>query len=90
MAEGEAVTNDFAVALRRSDPPGGGAAMDIAERHRRQIHRWFYPCAYDVHVRLGDMYVADPRFTATYDGVEPGLAAYIRDAIRANAVRGAG
>ena len=31
------------------------------------------------------MYVTDPRFTATYDAAEPGLARYVRDAIVANA-----
>jgi DNA-binding transcriptional MerR regulator len=30
---------------------------------------------------LGDMYVDDPRFTATYDKIAPGLAAYYRDAM---------
>ena len=33
------------------------------------------------------MYIADPRFTKTYDDLEPGLAAYVRDAIHANADR---
>lgn len=33
------------------------------------------------------MHVADPRFTANCDEQEPGLAAYIRDAITANAER---
>ena len=32
-------------------------------------------------------YVADERFTATYDSVEPGLAQYVHDAIHANAAR---
>jgi hypothetical protein len=38
-----------------------------------------------MHRALGEMYVADPRFTVTYEKVEPGLAAYVRDAIAANA-----
>ena len=33
------------------------------------------------------MYVADERFTKTYDQVKPGLAAYLREAIHANADR---
>ena len=33
------------------------------------------------------MYVADPRFGQTYDALTPGLAAYVRDAIHANADR---
>jgi hypothetical protein len=35
------------------------------------------------------MYVADPRFTKTYEDQEPGLAQYVRDAIHANADRAA-
>jgi hypothetical protein len=61
--------------------------MDLAEEHRQQIHRRFYDCGYDMHRGLADMYVADPRFTATYDAVRPGLAQYLRDAIHANADR---
>jgi hypothetical protein len=33
---------------------------------------------------LGEMYVADPRFATNYENLEPGLAAYVRDAIAAN------
>ena len=33
------------------------------------------------------MYVADPRFTKTYEDIAPGLAQYVRDAIHANADR---
>ena len=62
-------------------------AMDAAESHRQHISRWFYDCTYDIHVGLGEMYVADPRFEATYEAIEPGMAAYLRDAIRANAGR---
>jgi hypothetical protein len=36
------------------------------------------------------MYIADPRFTATYEKIVPGLAQYLHDAIKANAAaRGA-
>ncbi len=61
--------------------------MDAAEAHRQQITRWFYDCSHEIHRGLGDMYVQDPRFTATYEGTAPGLAAYVRDAIHANAAR---
>ena len=61
--------------------------MNLAEEHRLHISRWFYDCGYDIHRGLGEMYVADPRFAAYYDGVAPGLAIYLRDAILANADR---
>ena len=64
--------------------------MDAAERHRRHIDDRFYDLTPEFHRTLGDMYVADPRFTATYDDQEPGLAQYVRDAIHANADRSSG
>ena len=38
-----------------------------------------------MHTGLAEMYVADPRFTATYEKIAPGLAQYLHDAIQANA-----
>ena len=87
MREGDAVTTDFAAAMREGVAATSERAMDVAERHRLHIDRWFYPCSYEVQVGLGEMYVADARFNATYEAVEPGLASYIRAAITANAGR---
>jgi hypothetical protein len=61
--------------------------MDAAEAHRAQIERWFYDVGYPMHRGLADMYLADPRFTKTYDDREAGLAQYVHDAIHANADR---
>ncbi|MFD8947939.1 MerR family transcriptional regulator [Streptomyces xanthophaeus] len=63
------------------------AAMDLAEEHRGWISGNHYDCSYEMHTCLGEMYVADERFTAQYDALRPGLAAFLRDAITANAVR---
>jgi hypothetical protein len=41
-----------------------------------------------MHRSLGEMYVADPRFTATYDKVKVGLAQFICDATRIADERG--
>lgn len=62
-------------------------AMDVAEEARLMIDGWFYPCSKEMHVNLGEMYIADPRFTAFYDKRREGLALWFRDAIRANAAR---
>ncbi len=86
-AEGEQVNAAFVAAKRSGQPATSEAAMDAAEEHRRQIDTWFYDTGYDMHRCLGDMYIADPRFTRTYDDLEPGLAQYVRDAIHANADR---
>jgi DNA-binding transcriptional MerR regulator len=85
--EGEAIARDFASLFAAGEAAGGAAAMNVAERHRSHIDRWFYPVSYDVHTGLGEMYVADPRFTAYWEKYASGLAVYVREAIAANAAR---
>lgn len=88
-AEGEAVENALSDAFRRGLPPDSDEAMNAAERHRLHVNRWFYDCPPAFHRNLGDMYVSDPGYVETYDesfGL-PGLAAYCRAAIHANADR---
>jgi DNA-binding transcriptional MerR regulator len=89
-AEGGAAQDAVAAAMAAGLPPDSEAAMDGAEAHRRQIDSWFYPCSYEMHRGLAEMYLADPRFTATYERVAAGLAQYLHDAILANAERHAG
>ncbi|NES16410.1 MULTISPECIES: MerR family transcriptional regulator [Micromonospora] len=67
-------------------PADGAEAMALAEEHRQLITRWFYDCPYEMHTCLADMYVADPRFTAYFEKIRPGLAAYLNEAIHANAI----
>ncbi len=83
--EGEAAVTAMAEAMRAGLAADSDDAMAAAEAHRRHIHEHFYDCSYDLQRNLADMYVADERFAKTYDDVEPGLAAYVRDAIHANA-----
>ena len=86
-AEMEAVNAAFVAALQSGEPATSAAAMDAAEQHRRHIHDRFYDIDHDFHRGLADLYVSDPRFTKTYYDIAPGLAAYVRDAIHANADR---
>jgi DNA-binding transcriptional MerR regulator len=85
-ADQEAVEAELAAALRDGVPAGDERAMDLAERHRLSIER-FYDCSSAMHRGLADMYLADPRFTQHYEDVAPGLAQYVHDAIHANADR---
>lgn len=86
-SEAEQIYRRFAEAMAAGQPADGASAMDLAEQHRAQISRWFYDCSYEIHRGLGEMYVADHRFTENIDRDAPGLAAYVRDAILANAAR---
>ncbi|BBA85771.1 MerR family transcriptional regulator [Mycobacterium pseudoshottsii] len=91
-AEGQAIEKALSDAFRAGLPADSEEAMNAAEQHRRHVNRWFYDCLPAFHRNLGDMYVSDPRYIATYDesfGL-PGLAAYCREAIHANANRAGG
>ena len=86
-AEADAISRGLAAAMAAGTPAADARAMDLAERHRQHITRWFYDCTYDMHRGLAEMYVADERFARTYDAIAPGLASYTRDAVLANADR---
>lgn len=86
-AESEQIGADTAALMDegvRADDP---RAMDLAEQARLQIDHWFYPCSREMHVNLAEMYLADPRFTATYEKIHTGMAQYWHDAIVANGRR---
>ena len=86
-AEGEASSSAFVAAMDAGLAATSEQAMDAAEQARLQIEKWFYDITADFHRNLGDMYIADPRFTKTYEDIRPGMAQYLRDAIHANADR---
>ncbi len=67
--------------------PEDPRSMGVAEAARLSIDRNFYPCSREMHVNLGEMYVADPRFTDYYDKHRTGLAQWFCDAIIANALQ---
>lgn len=85
-AEGDAVNAAFAACLDAGHAPDSDEAAHAAELHRSSIER-FYDCPHAFQINLARLYVADPRFTKTYDDVRPGMARYLHDAILANAAR---
>ena len=88
-AEKEAAGAAFVAAMDAGRRATSEEAMDAAEQSRRHIEKWFYDITPEFHRNLGDMYIADPRFTKTYEDIKPGMAQYVRDAIHANADRAA-
>ncbi|MDX3228275.1 MerR family transcriptional regulator [Streptomyces sp. ME19-01-6] len=86
-AESDDINARLAALMESGVEPRSVEAMDLAEEHRQHISRFSYDCGYEIHRGLAEMYVADERFTATYEAVRPGLATYIREAILANADR---
>ena len=85
--EGAANNNALVAAMTAGVAADSEQAMDLAEDARAQITTWFYDCSYEIHRGLAQMYLADPRFTKTYEVIAPGLAQYVHDAIIANCTR---
>jgi DNA-binding transcriptional MerR regulator len=83
-AEMDAAGASFLAAMDAGLPATSGQAQEAAEQSRLCIQKWFYDISPEFHRNLADMYVADPRFTKTYEDIKPGMARYVRDAIHAN------
>lgn len=88
--EQAAIYADAFAALTAGKRPDDAEVMDIVERHRLSIDRWFYPCSTAMHRGLADLYESDQRFADNIDKARPGLAKFLVAAIRANAARPAG
>ncbi len=86
-AESEEINTAIAGLMDEGVAAHDPRAMDAVDRARLQIDTWFYPCSRKMHAELGKMYVADPRFAATYERIRPGMARYMCDATAANAER---
>ena len=86
--EGEQINARYVRLMQDGVPADSEQAMEVAEAARQQICTWFYDCPRSMHAGIAEMYVADPRFTKTYEDIAPGLAQYVRDAVVANAARG--
>lgn len=83
--EQDALNASMVAAMRKKVAPESAEGKAVAEAARLLIDRWFYPCPKAMHAKLGEMYVADARFTANYETLAPGLAAWVSAAIAANA-----
>lgn len=87
--EQAAIYAEAFAALAAGLPPDDPAVLEIAERHRLSIDRWFYPCSLAMHSGLADLWEADGRFAASIDRHGAGLTPYLAAAVRANAGRAA-
>lgn len=77
--EGELLNKELAEAM--DEDIKSQKVQAFVEKHYKSIQQ-YYDCPYAMYRNLGEMYVSDPRFTATYDKFRPGLAIWLRDAIQ--------
>jgi DNA-binding transcriptional MerR regulator len=86
-AEQHDIHQSLADAMHAGTPPDDPAVMDLAERHRQHLERWFHDCDFDTHRRLAEEYRANRKLGLNYDEMAPGLSQYVHDAILANCRR---
>lgn len=84
LAEGEELNRALATLMTAGIGPDDRRTREAVARHHRWVSLFWVPDA-EAYRALGTMYADDPRFAATYDGVAPGLAQWLRDAIAAHA-----
>ncbi len=72
----------FAELFEEGAPADDPRVQACVHEHWRQINDNFYPCGMDIYEGLADMYIADPRFKATYENIAPGFAQSLHDAMK--------
>ncbi|MCL2580767.1 MAG: MerR family transcriptional regulator [Oscillospiraceae bacterium] len=84
QTELEQLTEELNTALKaavRQGDPAGELAVKACELHKRWLCFFWAEYTPEAHMGVAQMYVDDPRFAAHYDGIAPGLAVFLRDAI---------
>lgn len=77
---GKEVQDTLEAAFKTSDP-AGELAQKAADLHRQWLSFTWGNYSKEAHAGVAQMYVEDERFTAYYDKKQPGVAAFLRDAI---------
>ena len=79
-----ALETALAEAMRSGVEPGSPEANALARWHRKDFNRWF-EVSTSKQVLIARGYVADERYARYYDKRAPGLAAWLKDVIDADA-----
>lgn len=87
MQEQADIARDFGAARAAGKAADSDEVQAITARHHTWLGRSPERVSKEYFTGLGEMYVADPRFTANYDKHGEGTAVLIRDAMRVYADR---
>lgn len=81
QAEFESQNNGLVALMDAGVPVADERVQAIVERHYQGMTTFWTPNR-EAYIGLGQMYVDDERFARNYESVRPGLAAYLRDAMK--------
>ena len=73
--------NELIALFQSGAAPEDVKTQEVVRKMHRFINDTFYPCSPEFFGNLGEMYIADERFTAYYDNHAKGLAKYYNKAI---------
>ncbi|MDP3177985.1 MAG: TipAS antibiotic-recognition domain-containing protein [Spirochaetaceae bacterium] len=62
--------------------PEDPEAQEAIKAYHDFIDRTFYTCPASMFLGLSDLWVQDERFASTWNGIQPGLADFLHDAVR--------
>lgn len=83
LADGmDGVFAAFAACRKQGGDPRGEAAQALVKRLQQFITDNYYTCTREILAGLGQMYVADERFTANIDKHGAGTAEFVSEAIK--------
>lgn len=83
-AEAEKLTfklNETLRAAFEQGDPSSELARKACELHKKWLCFYWDDYSKEAHIGVAQSYVDDPRFTAYYDKIAPGCAAFLRDAV---------
>jgi hypothetical protein len=74
--------NDTIKGAFEQGDPSSELAQRACDLHRRWLCFFWEQYSKEAHIGVAQMYVSDPRFTAYYDKIAPGCAAFLCDAVK--------
>lgn len=87
MDEERSVCERLALVMADGAPPDSEQAMDLAAERRSGLRRWFFDGTPEAHAAFADMFGADERMRASFEGISPGLTDYLRRAVHSDTAR---
>ncbi len=79
--QNELIMAQLALAMQQELAPASKEVQALAKAQLDWLST-YYTVSKQLFIELGEVYVSDDRFRAFYDQFRPGLAAFLRDAMR--------
>lgn len=81
IKEGKMIVQQMADQMQAGVAADSPEVQQLTAAYHKHMNN-FYDCSMEIFAGLGEMYVENPQFTQYYEKVAPGLAEYVRSAIR--------